>query len=434
VLVGLSRRYVEPVELTLPPASDTELPQLVRVQTLRELGTLDDHAAIDFLALDEGAGHARRVTAVALPSPAWEQVRSICTQAGLTPTRLVFRPFASVAVCERSAAPATGPQLVVTPYAGEIDIAVLVQGRMVYWRTVRLADGGPERYVERVVSETCRTAASALHQLPEDSDFERVVVFASAEEAQPLVAELQRSFAGEVVAIDPLACLDPLAGLDGVSPYDSSGAGRFAPLVGMVLRHTAGARQPVDLLHPRQPPPPVNRKRRWATAAAAVGVVAMLIGYSAWSRFEEGEETARQLTQRRNELDKLLDRSAKSRQTAQAVEQWLATDVCWLDELRTLSSRFPAAGDMFVTRLSIAQGRDGGGVVDLQGVARSAGSVRAMEQNLRPSFAEIRSRNIHQRDAEPSFGWHFESTLIVPERDSGDRTNRPPPAAEKLGR
>lgn len=410
-IVGIDRRYVETVELTLPPARDAELPQLVRTQVLGEMTSVGENDPIDFLPLDADTGQSRRVAAFALVGASGEQVHSVLSQAGLHCAQLVFRPVANLlAVCE-NVAPTSGAVLTVVPFHCEADIAVYLQDRIVCWRTIRIPEGDAEQFRNRLAVEVCRTAAAAQHHLEEGRGIDRVVVFGDERDSATPIDELRQSFRCEVVLIDPLEELVESA------DRKSLAVGRFAPLVGMLRREVSGASQPVDLLHPRRPPRPANRRRRSALAAAAASFIVLLFAYQTWAQLAEQDEEISQLAQRRQQLDGLLDRAAKPRKTARAIEQWLATDICWLNELRTLSAEFPSAREMTIARLTAGQGQGKGGIIDLQGAARTADGVREMEQNLRGPFDEPRSRNIYQREAGGPFGWHFETSLFVPKRE-----------------
>ena len=59
VLVGLGRNDVELMNLTLPPARDAELPELVRHSVFRRSPQLGEDAAIDFLPLNQDPSQPR---------------------------------------------------------------------------------------------------------------------------------------------------------------------------------------------------------------------------------------------------------------------------------------------------------------------------------------------------------------------------------------
>src|SRR4051812_9529233 len=52
-LVALERSQIELVNLTLPPASNAELPDLVRNQAMRESGAIGEDACLDFVPLSD---------------------------------------------------------------------------------------------------------------------------------------------------------------------------------------------------------------------------------------------------------------------------------------------------------------------------------------------------------------------------------------------
>ncbi len=91
-LVGVDRASVETLPLTLPPASDAELPELVLNQAMRESASITEDTALDFLPLGGAAGEPREVLAAALAGEAMARIKLVCSRAGIKPVRMLLRP------------------------------------------------------------------------------------------------------------------------------------------------------------------------------------------------------------------------------------------------------------------------------------------------------------------------------------------------------
>ncbi|MDD4787415.1 MAG: hypothetical protein PHO07_09605, partial [Pirellulales bacterium] len=107
-LVGVDRASVETLPLTLPPATDAELPELVLNQAIRESASITEDTALDFLPLGGSAGEPREVLAAALAADALARIKRVCSQAGIKPARMLLRPYASASLFLRSRHAETG--------------------------------------------------------------------------------------------------------------------------------------------------------------------------------------------------------------------------------------------------------------------------------------------------------------------------------------
>ncbi len=99
-LVGLSRSQVELVSLTLPPAADVELPEMVRNQAMRENNAIADNAIVDFVPLGDKPDEPRQVTAAALAEARLEQITAVLSDAGVTAKSITLRPYATGALVQ----------------------------------------------------------------------------------------------------------------------------------------------------------------------------------------------------------------------------------------------------------------------------------------------------------------------------------------------
>ncbi|MDZ7617712.1 MAG: hypothetical protein U1E05_11945, partial [Patescibacteria group bacterium] len=101
VIGVVGRSEVELRLLSLPPAPEDELPDLVRFQAGREFPSLETDAALDFVPLDDAADQPRRVLAAVLKPGVADRFARICGAAKLSLARLVFHPAAATSLLLR---------------------------------------------------------------------------------------------------------------------------------------------------------------------------------------------------------------------------------------------------------------------------------------------------------------------------------------------
>ncbi len=290
-LVAVGRASIELKLLTLPPAPDDELPDLVRFQAQREFNSLDDDWHFDFVPISDDAAAPRQVLAAAVSPEVVQQINETCQRAGLKPARLLLRPYAAASLLRRSRLAESGQmrvvkrkpdgsiiaptetaddkvRLLVDLLGDEADLTVLVGPQVVFLRTARLptetaADATADH--RPLLAELRRTMAAVQNQLG-GRRVQAVYLCDGRQEHAALAQRLSGELGLPVQLFDPLAQV-PLAGVvRGEPPLH---AGRFAPLVGMLVNEIEKAPQGLDFFNPRRRPPPPDRRRPLVLAAAA---------------------------------------------------------------------------------------------------------------------------------------------------------------------
>lgn len=411
LLVAVPRSSIELMHFTLPPAKDDELPELVANLAMREAATISDRWVLDFVPTDDDADVQRRVTAAALSPEELDRVQRQCATAGMKPSRLLLRPFASASVFLKSPHAADEVSLMVNRIECEVDLNVVADDQVVFSRTARLPEGaGEEETTDRMLAEINRTLAAVPREQIGEEDIENVCVFGGPDDYDGLVGRITDELSKSAQVIDPFAVL-------GTGPSEvPSDRGRFAALLGMLLDEATNSHA-VDFLHPRQPPRPVSRLRIGLIAAGVAAVIFLAIGYRFWSTLSEVNNTNDELTEY---LDKLKDTSKKATKRAaliNAVNSWTKRDLNWLDELRDLSIRFPGARDAVILRMSMRPSQSGGGVIDIDGLVRDPKIVIEMEQQIRDQYRSIRSPTLRERRLEQDYTRYFDASVAVKPRN-----------------
>lgn len=427
-LVSVDRGSVELFQLTLPPAQDTELPDIVANQLMRDAPQVTDGWVVDFLPLGDSPNTSRPVIAVAMSPDQMERITSTCEVAGLKPNRLLFRPLATTSLVNKVVSPPERVCLVVDRLTDEVDLIVLVEGKPTLLRTVRLPNiANEDKAMQRLLAEINRTAAVAMQNESDGGPVERVYLLGSSGSRQRLADRITNQLFLPVTVVDPF---DSVEIADEIRP---SGSGRFASLVGMLLDEIQQGAHPVDFLHPRKRPEPPNYRRLIATATALVLAVVLGIGYFVWNGLSTLDGEIDQLVQRKKQLDDLLKKADDQTRVVNAVEGWQTGEINWLDELRDLSQRLPSSRDIIVLRLTATPGRGTSGSIDMQCLVRDPSVVVRTEQGIRDNFHDIRSKDVRQRGAEQAYTWQFAASMSVARRDKEQyrpKPPAPPPSAE----
>jgi len=418
-LIGVERSSIELLHFTLPPAKDGELPVLVANQAMRESQLIGEHSVIDFVPIDDNPAAPRNVIAAALSPDERTRIQTTCEAAGLKPARMLLRPFAAASLFVRTASPAEESCLLVDRITDQVDLTIVVEGRPVFFRTVRLPENADEpQLTERLLMEINRTLAAAPSTHLGGETVECVYLFGRADDHPDLVERIRDDLYLTAKVFDPFEALRVDAAL---VPEDS---GRFVPLLGMLLDEAAGSHA-LDFLHPREKPRPVNRARIATIAGAVLAAVILGVAYERWSTWSAIDA---KYDAKKEEYDKLKKATAKADDLGKlvdAIERWKAREVVWIDELRDLSLRLPSSRDVVLSRMSLSLAQSGGGTIDFEGLMRAPGVLVNLEKKIRDDYRQVSSKGVRNRRGEKEYTWTFDTTLSVKPRSlKADKAGR----------
>lgn len=404
-LVGVGRTSIELRVLTLPPAPPDELPDMVRFQATKSFTAAIDSWSLDFVQLEQEA-ESQTVLAAAISPEEVQQIKQTCATAQVEPRRLVLRPFAAASLWRRSAADSRCT-LMVDPLNDEADLTVLVDGHVGFIRTVRLPSTDGDDYTRLLAGEIRRTIAAASNQM-RGKRVERIVLCGDQAEHGALQKQLAAQTSLEVSCFDPLAAA-PLT--DEMRAARPARAGRFAPLIGMLLDEALGAAHGIDFLNPRKRPVPVSNRRRNLLMGAVAASVLLAILFWQWQSFGELDREIASLRQQANELDKTLKQLQPTLSEVEKIDEFVAGDVNWLDELYLLSQRFLTPDEAQATELNFNVPQQGGGQMLVEGAVRQANYLDQMERKLRDDrhrvFAPSKTFDMNSRS------WKFKETVAI---------------------
>jgi Tfp pilus assembly PilM family ATPase len=407
-LVAIGRTNIELRQLSLPPAPDDELPDLVRFQAMREFNELADDWLLDYVPLNDSPDEPRTVLAAAVGPELVAQINQTCEKAGLRPKRIVLRACAAAELLSYTQAARQGElRLLVDLLSDEADLTVIADGRVVFMRTTRLGDP-PQPQV--LFGEIRRTMAAVQNQLA-GRKVESIVLCGGGREQADLAARIQTELDVPTEIFEPFGGLTLGHELANDLPDHP---GRFTPLLGLLMTEFAHRRHAVDFLHPRQrPAPPSKWRRYWLPVAAAILAIVGYVGYRQWSYNKLVTDVAALESQLKN-LEDRVKRAEKRRDVALSIEKWSAGDIVWLDALYLLNERFPQSSEGMLSHLTF-KGTSKGGEADMEGYVKSVDVLKKVE-----------NKNSDQNATVKPYSWHFSGTVPIKPSLLTTETSSPP--------
>ena len=408
VLIGVDRNAMELFSITVPPASDAELPELVLNQMSADSPNIVDESVIDFIANPGEPAESRRITAASLTRKEVDRVKAICAAAGLAPNHLLARTYETAALFLNRLPNGTGDSLLVNVIADEVDLIVVDRTRPLFFRTVRLPGVlGDEAAEQRLLDEIRRTLL-VVPQNPEVGQvIESVYVFGTNPNQQRIVQQLSNENTVKAHTFDPFA------GFTLSNEWTEQSSGRFFPLLGMLIVEAHGAKHAIDFANPRRAPIPPNRLRQIVMVSIAIIAFGGSLAYYLWETFSSADAEILKL---KNELAKLktqVKKSSEKKHVTEAIEDWNASGIVWLDELRDLASKFPSGQDLVIQRLAMTPTRGGRASISFQGLARESKVVMRVESALRDARHEVHIPRVEERTQDKLYSWSFDTSISL---------------------
>jgi Tfp pilus assembly PilM family ATPase len=386
-LIAVARASIELKLLSLPPAPNAEVPEMVRFQAVKEFNNLGDDWPLDFISCSGGESEPRTVLAAALAPAVMNEILGVCRAAELEAKHMVLRPSAAASLLRRQK-DAARVRMLVDVLVDEADLTVLVGETVVFMRTARVSHGLSD--VERstaLVAETRRTLAAVSNQLS-GQKVERLYVCGVGPTERALAAAVEEQLRLPATVFDPLADLDRSTELSQHPPKD---AGRYGPLLGMLLDEAAEIPHAIDFLAPKKKPQPRSHKREYMLASA-VGALLLVVGiggtvHALWSRDDENAALALRVENNK----KRVTQAQQAVKEWDEIDKWQAGDISWIDRLAMASTRMPPADEMMLTKLQITSDTRGPAAT-VDGVAKNAAAIDAAENSMRNDHQRVDSK------------------------------------------
>ncbi len=410
VLVSLSGDLVQFRRLRLPPGPEDELAPMVALQAEREFGVGEEGAAIDFIPVHGDLTTPHDVVVARLAKSEGVAIAAACSLAGVKPDRWVLRPASAAALATRvNPALASGAYLLALPGGGAIELVLWEDGLPTLVRRAPTTASGTVSQ-----GELRRTVSSARIQLgdrPLDG-----VMFCGCE---PVATQTD----------PPLESAYQDVGQWITSRTDRTieEAAQFAGAVGAAVLELAGEAPAIDLLNPRSAETEAPNRRPQILAIAAAAMLLLGGAWLGYARFTQYDAETAAVASELATLNQEIEKFAPFRAKADAIEQWRATDVTWLNEFERLSRKlrpqpldskeFPVETDVLITGLTAtvrSGANESGGQIDLKGAARAADALDDVEQELRDAWRQVQPGAVASLDTPGPYGTLFQATLTSP--------------------
>jgi Tfp pilus assembly PilM family ATPase len=408
-LAVVGRTSIELKELSLPPAPDDDLPDMVRFQALRDFTQISDETPLDFVPLPGEDAEHRSVLAAAISQELLNEINATCEQAGLELKHVVLRPSAAAALLSQHQPAAGQVRIFVDLLGDEVDLTVLDQDTPLLMRTTRLpGDAAQTDYCRPVFLEIRRTIAAVQNKL-HGRRVEQVWLCGDGPSQQMLADMVKNEIELPTELFDPFTAFAQTADMTAKLPEHRS---RYAPLLGMLADAAAARRHAIDFLEPRRRPPPKSRKREMSLAVALAAVVVLgFIGWT-WWRANSLDQDIAQLRSRRSSLDKQIKKNSQVMKEAEQLDKWLAGDIPWLDVLQRLSTQGPKGEDAMLTGLRAeVDARGGGAKMTMDILASDSAKV---QNQLRSVWAKTTRAGVEPSDGKiKRYPWQFKAEAKI---------------------
>lgn len=345
VVFPVARGEVVLKRLSPPPGTRAEeLPELIRLQMLRQAAVAGDELTIDFAQIEPpgGRGSAGELTflagAVSTQRVDWR--RAVCRAGKVRLARSPLVPAGHAALLRPSALRIGGSTIGVALGQEETEFVVLEEGVLAFARVVpglgMASDDAQDRdrMAARVGVEAKRTWMA--HQVgPQALPIETVCVLGGDALAAAVAAEC-----GRVLEV-PATTLGVDFEFSPAKPAEAATLAVIAPLVGSLMENAA-PQAGIDFAHPRRAPDRRAVARKRALVAA---FVALLVGGGLFT-------TARlDLARRQQRLDGLQERWAqqtrdyadyvRQRARVQHLDRWRTDKLDWVAQTQDLLGDLP---------------------------------------------------------------------------------------------
>ena len=422
LLILMNRGSVDSAKLTVPPATESELPSLVQNLAVREIPGATEQTPIDFIAGSLRPDGSRSVDAMALVADDYALVKQILQQSGCRAHRvLVSTHSLRVSIPEllrieqQNNEASDSATLVVSRGDDVADVLLCRDGRPLVSRTIRLPVQLPAVDIQRYLrSEIQRTLLSAAGQSDLPMRVSQIVTVGNVDQTEGLDQALAEQFDAVAAVVRPLSML-PEDAVD-ASLVAILNSGSFAPLLAAAIEEAGAIEPAVDFANPRRPP--VQRSPYRMIAAGVVTMIALIGGgvYYVTSQFAEIDDENARLVTRLNELYEIVKETEARRQLVRLVSTWEGNRISWPDELRDLTEKIPSSPALTVQQLTISPAGPGTAVATFRGVGRPAETIAQMESKLRDKYHEIRIPGVREQQEGNQVTASFQATLTIRKR------------------
>ncbi|QDU76182.1 Competence protein A [Bremerella volcania] len=420
-IVGVNRSSIELQVVAVPPVPDDELPDIVRYQAIRECTNLGDDGVVDFIKMPPAEDGKLRVHAAAISAKNLKSCQKICVQVQIQPQSFYVRSFGAAHLVASQSRLAGQTFLIVEILEDRVELTVVSQGDVILTRSTRLpGEPNTEHYVHALQGEIRRTMLAAQSKSNSESITQIVIL------GQPSSPETWRTLGNELKAT--VEFLDPLTAEHVSSNVELSPeiASQFGALIGTLLADGSSHHATIDFLNPRRKPDPPDRKRIFALSGLAAASVVLLVTYLMYSGISSRDAEIAQLKEDIAKLQQSNKPLVELEEEVIEIDNWVAADAQWLDEIYRMSKKLPSADEMITTRIHMQPSNNEGGTTTLEGYVADQSVIRKIETSLMDEHHAVLGKGSQERVYGDNYTISFQEYVTI----TPDGTDRFAPREE----
>ena len=454
VVMAVRRGEAVLKELLLPPLKDAgEMASMVNMRAMRELPFPETDVVIDFTvtkvptkkelqaakkeALQRGAATdtMAHVVVAAVHRDTVNRYRTIAEAGGLTLTGLGLRPLASFRALKACVPEINGDAVaLVSVRRHEVDVDILIDGRLVFSRELSVNLEEPEDVTE-AAGQDCITQAAkeiirCLHSYEGSEAFKPLEhLYVSGGTG------LEDNLRDIIQSQTDIDCkrIPPPTGVR-LPKERETDATRALTALGLALGFVDERGLAVDFLAPKRPVLRRNQGRtKWLLSIVILQALFVLL-FGARSKLAEEYEVklsgANGLISTYNTLAKQeKDIGRWTRKNADAIRSWHGANRHWLEHIAFLSSVIPQCDQIYLLKMNMRSGKTG--VISFQVQVRDSEVLHSFEKKLRNLGYIVKP--VSFTPVNDKYGYKFRATfeLTLPGRFPVNllhhqKTNAPP--------
>lgn len=426
VALILPRQQVTIHHIELPLVPDDEIPDMIRLQAAMRLTVPVESVCMDFVPLPVPAGSTTRdVLLVTTPQDTINEIRRTLSACQLELAEVRVSSFCI------AAALANAGQLTAQADPAVVDVLVLLRDDFLEVTVLRgtqvvfahsgaawTAPDGIERAVRAELSRARMAAAESLGEYRVG----RLVLIGRPEITAAVSDQIAaRMDQAQIQRLDPLATLFSGSLPAGVPPET------LVAVAGALTADGSRVVEAVDLINPRRAPErrDLRRVKILGGALAALLVFALVWNWRQ-SRLAELQAELDVVETEASELRDGLNRGQPDSDLAKLVEQWVARDLNWLDEITRLKQLLPGTDRLIVRNVQFGTRLANGiGTVRLEGTAKTRDDVEELARRLTEAGYLVTPYNPEEARISGTYPVAITLQLTIPERTPAAAAAKP---------
>ena len=416
-VIAIPRKHVIVKHVSLHASSPNELPELMRLQAEGRAMISPEKLRFDYVPLpalsDSDETHALLVM---LDSDVLQVYQTVAENAGLKVLDVGIAPVAATEVLNQSAnGQISDCDLLLTRGEGRLEItAVSQEGMLASHSHVLDSNLQDESKVASHAVAAIRRFQAAVKE-PTDMASAKQLWLLDSPENGAFANFIEEKLDMQVQLVDPMCCL---AGAE--NRTIAADRRRYVGAIGMLLSNIRPTIPALNFMAPRRPQ---SNRKRVISALAASSAVVLLMALAAYLQMSSRKEALDReigfLTQSELDLQNRNHERESALEAVGVVDEWIESDIIWLDKLSDLSKRLPANERTYLSSLRLeANSFSGQPKIKGGGYARDPDDV----MNLNKELLKARQHyQIHphgfqssQRDKQYPTRFEFEVDLVAP--------------------